>query len=131
MRNKIVKSSLLIDTCVWLDLAKDPSSEPIINALTELIETGEIALHCPTLIQEEFAKNKERVAEVATQRLSQEFKRIRKVVDQFGEDDKKGEVLGTLDDIHHKLPILTESVFRNIEYIENLFDSGKKGDGGI
>ena len=42
MGNKVIKYSLLIDTCVWLDLAKDPSSEPIINALTELIEKGEL-----------------------------------------------------------------------------------------
>lgn len=128
MANEAIKNSLLIDTCVWLDLAKDPSSEPIISALKMLIEKGELALHCPILIQEEFARNKERVAEVATQRLSQEFKRIRKVVDQFGEDDEKGVVIGALDDIHHKLPILTESVFHNIENIEKLFDTANSPD---
>jgi len=114
--------ALLIDTCVWLDLAKDPSSEPVVNTIKDMIKAGELNLYCPSLVKEEFSRNKDRVAEVSKQRLSQEFKRIRKVVDQYGDSDDKGLVISTLDDIHHKLPILTDGVFTTIAIIEELLE---------
>lgn len=117
--------ALLIDTCVWLDMAKDPSSEPVLNALKDMVETGELNLYCPILVKEEFDRNKGRVAEVIKQRLSQEFKRIRKIVDQYGDVDEKGMIIGMLDDIHHKLPILADGVFATIDKIEELFDIAK------
>jgi len=115
--------SLLIDTCVWLDLAKDPSNEPIIIALKYLVEAGVIKLLIPVLIKEEFERNKDRVVEASRQRLSQEFKRIKKVVEKFGELGDKAQVIGVLDDVHHKIPILTDAVFETIGKIEDLFSN--------
>jgi len=118
---------LLIDTCVWINLAKDPSSEPIILALSDLVESGKIELICPPLIKDEFDRNKERVSEIATQRLSQEFKRIRRVIDQFGNEDKNL-IVGAIDEIQHKLPIATNAVFGNLSNIEKLFESANSND---
>lgn len=115
---------LFIDTCVWLDLAKDPSSEPILQALSELRGSDSIKLVCPSLIKDEFNRNKERVSEVATQRLSQEFKRIRRVVDQYGNNEKSS-VIGALDEIQHKLPIATDAVFGNVSRIGDLLEASK------
>ena len=45
-KNSLFK--ILIDTCVWLDLAKDYQQQPILTALEELIRMGDIELHyCP------------------------------------------------------------------------------------
>lgn len=123
MANELIQHALLIDTCVWLDLAKDPSNEPVVNAIKDMIDAGELKLYCPSLVKEEFHRNKDRIAEICKQRLSQEFKRIRKVVAQYGDDEEKGLVIGMLDDIHHKLPILTDSVFSIIGAIEELLDT--------
>ena len=87
-----------------------------------MINAGDLILYCPSLVKEEFARNKDRVAEISTQRLSQEFKRIRKVVDQYNDSDDKGLVISTLDEIHHKLPILADGVFTTIVRIEELLE---------
>jgi hypothetical protein len=115
---------ILIDTCVWLDLAKNQSDEPVISALENMVESGSINLLVPNLVKAEFARNKDRVAETTRQRLSQEFRKIRKVVEQFGDPEKRQTTIQTLDDVHHRLPILTDAVFSTIHRIEDLLEKG-------
>ena len=38
---------LLVDTCVWLDMAKDYCHQPTLAALEQLIEANEVSLVCP------------------------------------------------------------------------------------
>lgn len=52
---------LLIDTCVWLDLSKDYRSQPLINALEDLVAANEIRLIVPQIVVDEFLRNKSRV----------------------------------------------------------------------
>lgn len=119
-----MKRNILIDTCVWLNLAKNQSDEPIISALEKMVQSGAVSLIVPNMIKEEFARNKDKVAEITRQRLSQEFRKIRKVVEQFGDPGRRQTAIETLDDVHHKLPILTEAVFSTIRRIETLLDQG-------
>ena len=42
---------ILIDTCVWLDLAKDYQQQPILTALEELIRMGDIELILPRTVK--------------------------------------------------------------------------------
>ena len=53
-----MKLSLLVDTCVWLDLAKDPRSLPVLDALFAMTETGEATLILPQIVLDEFARNR-------------------------------------------------------------------------
>ena len=57
--------NILIDTCVWLDLAKDYQQQAILAALEELIRHRSIALILPRKVVDEFARNKARVIEEA------------------------------------------------------------------
>ena len=50
--------NILIDTCVWIELAKDYQQRAILAALEELIRQGEIALILPRTIIHEFVRNK-------------------------------------------------------------------------
>src|SRR5690242_8513144 len=52
---------ILIDTCVWLELAKDYQQQPILSALEELIRHREIELILPRTVVDEFARNKARI----------------------------------------------------------------------
>src|ERR1700730_12470727 len=61
---------LLVDTSVWLDLAKDYRQQPVIAALEDLVAAGEIELIVPQVLLDEFARNKERVAIDATRSFS-------------------------------------------------------------
>src|SRR6202040_119065 len=68
--NKSRVLGILIDTCVWLDLAKDYQQQPILTALEELIRQGDISLLLPRTIVDEFARNKSRVIEDSGRSLS-------------------------------------------------------------
>jgi hypothetical protein len=39
---------LLVDTCVWLDMARDYRHQPALAALEQLIETNEVSLILPS-----------------------------------------------------------------------------------
>ena len=56
---------MLIDTCVWLDLAKDPKQVPVLGVVEELVRLGMVALIVPRVVLDEFRRNRERVARKA------------------------------------------------------------------
>jgi len=49
-QKKEARSNLLIDTCVWLDVAKNYQQQAILAALKELIRQGDIALILPRTV---------------------------------------------------------------------------------
>lgn len=111
----------LIDTCVWLDLAKDYKQRAILAALEELIQQGEIELILPRTIINEFARNKVRVIEESNRSLSSTLKRVKDVVEKFGDPRQKSRVLNQLNDVDHLLPTLGEAAVDTVGRIEKLF----------
>ena len=65
---------LLVDTCVWLDLAKDYRQEPVIRALEDLIRARDIELIVPQIVLNEFERNKVRVIEETRRSLRSHFR---------------------------------------------------------
>jgi PIN domain-containing protein len=112
---------ILIDTCVWLDLAKDYNQQPLLGVLEELIRTKEVSLILPRTVIDEFARNKARVIEDSSRSLSSTLKRVKEAVDKFGDPRRKRMVLRQLSDVDHKLPSLGEAAFETVGRIEMLF----------
>jgi PIN domain len=112
---------ILIDTCVWLDLAKDYHQQVILGALEELVRQGEISLILPRPVVDEFARNKARVIEESTRSLSSTLKRVKDVVEKFGDPRRKRIVLTQLNDVDHRLPTLGGATAQTIGRIETLF----------
>jgi hypothetical protein len=112
---------MLIDTCVWIDLAKDYQQQVILSALEELIEQEEIVLILPSIVVDEFERNKERIIEESSRSLSSTFKRVKEVVEKFGNQNHKHVVLSQLNDVDHRLPILGEAVVDMVTRIEKIF----------
>jgi PIN domain len=77
-RSKEPKFNILIDTYVWLDVAKDYQQQAILAALEELIRLGDIELILPRTVVDEFARNKARVIEESSRSLSSTLKRQRR-----------------------------------------------------
>jgi hypothetical protein len=113
--------NILIDTCVWLDLAKDYQQQAILAALEELIRHRSIALILPRTVVDEFARNKARVIEESSRSLSSTLKRVKDAVEKFGDPRKKNAVLRQLNDVDHRLPTLGEAAVDTVGRIENLF----------
>ncbi|PYE38826.1 hypothetical protein DFI02_1355 [Rhizobium sp. PP-F2F-G20b] len=111
---------ILIDTNVWLDLAKDYRMAPVVTAIEDLINAEAIELIMPQIILDEFARNRDRVMEESTRSLSSHFKRVREVVTQLGDDDSKAELLKGLHEIDHKIAMEGEVPQAAIAHIEKI-----------
>lgn len=113
--------NLLIDTCVWLDLAKDQKQAPLLDVIDEMIRLKEISLIVPRLVLEEFSRNRERIAKESAKSLSTHFRLVKEAVGKIGGDKKRMKVvMTTLDDANHKIPILGGNAVGTLDRIEKL-----------
>ncbi|MER9127279.1 PIN domain-containing protein [Mesorhizobium sp. M0959] len=97
----------LLDTSVWLDVAKDWRQQPILGALRELVREGEIMLVVPDVVRDEFARNKDRVAADARRSLQSHFRQVCEAVNRFGDDGTKLDTLSRLHEVDHRIVINT------------------------
>jgi hypothetical protein len=116
---------LLVDTCVWLDMAKDYRHQPTLAALEQMIKDKEVTLVVPKQSVDEFARNKDRVVRDTGRSLSSTFKRVKEAVRQFGKVEGRDDALASLDDVEHRITILGEAVHESIQRIEKLFAAAK------
>jgi PIN domain len=125
-RQDPTETGILIDTSVWLDVAKDYRQQTLLSALEELTKRGIVVLLVPDIVREEFARNKARIIEDSRRSLSSTMKRVREVVDRFGADKAKPLVLEQLNEIDHRAATLGEAVDDSIARVETLLAAGKK-----
>lgn len=114
---------ILVDTCVWLDLAKDYHQQPLLGVLEELIRQKQVSLILPRTVYDEFTRNKPRIADEGGRSLSSVLKRVKEVVEKFADGRRKRIVLEQLNDVDHKIPILGEIAIESIGRIEKLFNA--------
>ena len=112
---------LLVDTCVWLDMAKDYRHQPTLAALEQMIEAGEVDLILPRQSVDEFARNKDRLIRESGKSLGSTFKRVKEAVRQFGKEEGRDEALASLDDVDHRITILGEAIHESVQRIEKIF----------
>ena len=93
---------LLIDTSVWLDLARDYRLSAVLTAIEALIESETIELIMPRIVLDEFARNRDRVVEQSRRSFSSHIKRVREAVAEFGEEDGRAAMLRELSEVEHR-----------------------------
>lgn len=118
-----MKRHLLIDTCVWLDLAKDYRQLPLLDALIALKESDELEILLPEIVVEEFNRNKERIITDSKRSLSSHFRLVREAMLKFAPEEGRKNVLQQLNAVDHRIAIGGEAVNDAIEIIERLFAS--------
>jgi hypothetical protein len=75
----------VVDTCVWIELAKDYSQRPLLGALEELVRMRFVDLIVPQIVLEEFARNRERIIEESGRSIAGTLRRAREMVLKFGD----------------------------------------------
>ncbi|MBC6609104.1 DUF4935 domain-containing protein [Hymenobacter sp. BT188] len=115
---------LLIDTCVWLDLAKNHEQSTMLSVIEEGIQQNEISLLVPQIVLEEFERNKDKIIRESSQSLSGVFKRVREAVSKFGDPQQKQTAISQLNDVSFKLPGLGEAAAFNVQKVEKLLKAG-------
>ncbi len=112
---------MLIDTCVWLDLAKDPKQVPVLGVVEELLRLGMVSVIVPRVVLDEFRRNRERIAKESAKSLATHFRLVKEAVGKIGGDKKKMRVvLSHLDDVDHKIPIIGGEAVGTLDRIEKL-----------
>jgi hypothetical protein len=112
---------MLIDTCVWLNLAKDQKQVPLLSVVEKMVKRGMLSLIVPRVMLDEFQRNRERVAKESARSLSSHFRQVKEAVGKVAGDNRKTRVvLSYLDDVNHKIPILGGSATGSLDRIEML-----------
>ncbi|WP_245503909.1 PIN domain-containing protein [Rhizobium laguerreae] len=124
LRGRFSMLRILVDTCVWLDLARDYRHESLITAAQQLFEAREIDLIVPDIVREEFARNKQRVAEDAQRSLQSHFRLVREAVSRFAEEEYRTETLRSLNEVDQRIAMKGEAINDSIEWIERLLKAG-------
>ncbi len=114
---------LMVDTCVWLDLAKDHRQLALLDALEELIRQGRTNLLVPEIIASEFERNKARIADEGVQSFASALKRAKEAVNKLADDKAKRQTIAQLDEIDFRLPRLGDAAMESIGRIETLLTS--------
>lgn len=111
----------LIDTSVWLDLAKDPKQYPVLGVIEQMVRQKLIELIVPTIVLDEFKRNRDRIAKDSAKSLSAHFKVVKEAVGKAGGDKRKTKaILMQLDDVGHKIPIIGGTASGVLDRIEQL-----------
>lgn len=113
---------LLNDTCVWMDVAKDPQQQVMLDVLRQLVDDGEVSILAPKVVVEEFDRNKVKITEQSARSLSSVLKRVKEIVTKFGDDGAKEAVLQQLHKVDQKLPQLGDTVAGSVRLVQSLLD---------
>jgi len=114
-------TKLLIDTSVWLDLAKNIEGEKLIDLLSEFLSQNEVSLIVPEIIISEFNRNRDRVISNAGKSMSSHFTKVKEVIRNHSKGENKEQIINLLSDLNHKIPTFGESIVASLEKIENFF----------
>ena len=93
---------------------------PVLTAIEDLVNAGAIELIMPQIVLDEFARNRDRVVEDSKRSLAAYFKRVREAVTQFGDEERRSETLGQLNEIDHKIAMKGEVSRQTLETIERV-----------
>lgn len=113
--------NVLVDTCVWLDVAKDPKQHAVIGVVEQMVREKMIDLLVPRIVLEEFRRNRQRIEKESVRSLTTHFKLVREAVDKAGGSKRQTKVvLAHPDDVNHKIPILGGAAAQVLDRIEKL-----------
>jgi PIN domain len=115
---------LLVDTSVWLDLAKDVNGQKLIVAARMLVHEDRVTLLVPRLVLEEFDRNRDRVETDMTRSLSANFRRVRDEIEEYGQEGRDTAIT-ELDNLTQRVPLIKQIATRNFDDVRELLLKGK------
>lgn len=115
---------ILLDTSVWLDVAKDERQAPILGVIEEMVKQKFVSLIVTRIVVDEFQRNRERIEKDSAKSLASHFKLVKDAVGRLGGDKRRVRVvLDHLEDVNHKLPIVGGSAVASLDRIDALMNA--------
>lgn len=113
---------LLIDTSVWLDMATRRDGQKWIVPLRVLKFQGKLELLVPTLVIEEFERNRPRLEAAVTTSVLDRLRQLRRELREFAGD--QGQHVW-LEETRQHIPLVNAMTPQNFREIAELLRSGK------
>lgn len=115
---------LLVDTSTWLDLCKRRDGQRWIVALRVLFHRRRVELLVPSLVIDEFERNRERIETSMTASVAQRFKLIRQDLGEYGGTDNE-KSLRVIEDLARHVPLIGALTTRNFDEVLALLRAGR------
>lgn len=115
---------LLVDTSVWLDLAKRRDGQKLIHALGQLMQDGEVELLVPAVVVVEFERNRERIEQSMTTSVADRFKLLRRDLDALSADWHRP-AFEAITELAYEMPLIGAMATRNFMDILQLLNDGR------
>jgi hypothetical protein len=113
---------LLVDTSVWLDLAQRRDGQKWIVPIRVLAHWRRLQLLVPTLILDEFDRNRPRAEDAVTTRVRERFRLLRGDLDAYGSNEHRGQ---WIEEMAHHIPLVSAMTLRNFTEISDLLRAGR------
>jgi hypothetical protein len=113
---------LLIDTSVWLDLAKRRDGQKWIVPLRVLMLQGKLELLVPYLVIYEFERNRPRAEAAVTASVAERFRLLQKDLHEYGGDDSHH----WLKEMTHQVPLVSAMTLQNFSEISELLHRARR-----
>lgn len=116
---------VVVDTCVWIDLARNIKGDAILDALETFIDEGSIELLVPAVVIAEFSRNRERIVKEGLQSLVGAVQRVRGAVNQYGDPRNRARLANNLTDLEHRLPNVRDTIASSVSRIERILKKSR------
>jgi hypothetical protein len=118
--------NILIDTCVWLDMAQDPKQTPLLLILENMAREKMLRLLVPRVVLDEFRRNRAKVAQAGTRSLKSHIAQVKEAINRVDANPRrKKTLLAHLDDLNHRAPIVGGATETALARMEKLFSNAE------
>ena len=117
---------VMVDTCVWLDLAKDIRGEQLIATVRTLVHGGAVQLLVPQLVIDEYDRNRPQVVASLAAGTRAHIKFARAALAEHGRRERTPELLAELDEVAVRGPLIEELVVNRFEEVRDLLTDGQE-----
>jgi predicted nucleic acid-binding protein len=118
---------VLVDTSVWLDLAKKRDGQKLIHAIGQVVLDGDVELLVPTIVRLEFDSNRERIEQSMTTSVADRFKMLRKDLEDLVAESHEP-AFDAVTSLAYEMPLVGAMATRNFNDIVALLDEGRPLD---
>jgi hypothetical protein len=121
-----LKYKILLDTCVWLDLAEDFYGDEILKQLGSFVENGCVELLKLDIIDAEFHRNKEGKSKGLSSSIRTRVADIRKFTKHIDSPTVAKEVLEAMDILTSQIEPVEELISKRFSRIEQMLQKATR-----
>lgn len=112
--------SIIVDTFVWLNLAKEPSYYDIIEAIKEILDSNQFQLVLPSVLTTEFKRNREQLESAWKSQIKGYLTNLRNLCKIL--PSKKIELCEFIEETQKLVASGGEGIRKNLELIDRIFN---------